>query len=327
MLTLFFILAFIFVFLNGLNDSANIVATVISSRALQPRAALLLTALGEFIGPFLFGVAVARSLGADLFDPASVNIEMLISALTGALLWRVVTWYLGIPASSSHALMGGLVGAAWAASGPAAIQLPGLGKIAIALLVSPPLGLIVGYLVTRVIFLLARWATPRLNRTFQRLQLLTSFGLALGHGSNDAQKTMGILVLGLIAAGELNEFSVPTWVLVTSATGMALGTAFGGWRVIRTLGGRIMKVRPVHGFAAQLGGLGVMWGAAFLGGPVSLTQVMSSSIVGAGAAQRLKGVRWQVAREMLAAWLLTFPVSALVAGGSYWLLNLVFSIN
>ena len=321
MLTLFFILAFLFVFLNGLNDSANIVATVISSRALQPRAALLLTALGEFVGPFLFGVAVARSLGADLFDTASVSIEMLVAALLGALLWRVITWYLGIPASSSHALMGGLIGAALAASGLAAIRLPGLGKIALALLISPPLGLIAGYLVTRIIFFLARRATPRISRTFQRLQLFTSFGLALGHGSNDAQKTMGILVLGLLAAGQLEEFSVPSWVLVASAAGMALGTALGGWRMIRTLGGRIMKVRPVHGFAAQFGGLGVMWGAAFLGGPVSLTQVMSSSIMGAGAAQRLKGVRWQVGQEMVLAWLLTIPVSGLVAAGCYFLIG------
>lgn len=321
MFTLFLILAFFFVFLNGLNDSANIVATVISSRALQPRAALLLTALGEFVGPFLFGVAVARSLGADLFDTASVSIEMLVAALLGALLWRVITWYLGIPASSSHALMGGLIGAALAAIGLAAIRLPGLGKIALALLISPPLGLIAGYLVTRIIFFLARRATPRISRTFQRLQLFTSFGLALGHGSNDAQKTMGILVLGLLAAGQLEEFSVPNWVVVASAAGMALGTALGGWRMIRTLGGRIMKVRPVHGFAAQFGGLGVMWGAAFLGGPVSLTQVMSSSIMGAGAAQRLKGVRWQVGQEMLAAWLLTIPVSGMVAAGCYWLIK------
>lgn len=322
MLTLFFSLSFLFVFLNGLNDSANIVATVISSRALQPRAALLLTALGEFLGPFLFGLAVARSLSTDLFDPASVSIEMLIAALLGALLWRVITWYLGIPASSSHALMGGLIGAALTAGGLAAIRLDGLGKIVLALLISPPLGLLAGYLVTRLIFWLARSAAPSINRTFQRLQLLTSFGLALGHGSNDAQKTMGILVLGLLAAGHLETFSVPTWVLFVSATGMALGTALGGWRVIRTLGGRIMKVRPVHGFASQLGGLGVMWGAAFLGGPVSLTQVMSSSIMGSGAAQRLKGVRWQVGQEMLAAWLLTIPVSAIVAAGCYWLIKL-----
>jgi PiT family inorganic phosphate transporter len=321
MLTLFFVLAFLFVFLNGLNDSANIVATVISSRALQPRAALMLTALGEFVGPFLFGAAVARSLSADLFDPASVSIEMLIAALLGALLWRVVTWYLGIPASSSHALMGGLIGAALAAGGLAAIRLDGLGKIALALLISPPLGLLAGYLATRLIFWLARSAAPSINRTFQRLQLFTSFGLALGHGSNDAQKTMGILVLGLLAAGQLETFNVPTWVLFVSAAGMALGTALGGWRVIRTLGGRIMKVRPVHGFASQLGGLGVMWVAAILGGPVSLTQVMSSSIMGSGAAQRIKGVRWQVGQEMLAAWLLTIPVSGTVAAGCYWLIS------
>ncbi len=321
MLTLFFVLAFLFVFLNGLNDSANIVATVISSRALQPRAALLLTALGEFLGPFLFGVAVARSLSADLFAESAVSLQMLVAALLGALLWRVITWYLGIPASSSHALMGGLIGAALAAGGTAAIKLPGLEKILIALLISPPLGLLAGFFVTRIIFILARNATPGINRTFQRMQLLTSFGLALGHGSNDAQKTMGILVLGLLASGQINEFSVPTWVVVVSAVGMAIGTALGGWRVLRTVGGRIMKIRPVHGFASQLGGLGVMWGAALLGGPVSLTQVMSSSIMGSGAAQRLKGVRWQVGQEMLVAWLLTIPVSGLVAAGCYWVIT------
>jgi PiT family inorganic phosphate transporter len=321
MFTLFIILAFFFVFLNGLNDSANIVATVISSRALQPRAALLLTALGEFVGPFLFGVAVARSLGADLFAETAVSIQMLIAALMGALLWRIITWYLGIPASSSHALMGGLVGAALVAGGVAAIQLPGLERIILALLISPLLGLGAGYLVTKIIFLLARNASPRINRTLQRLQLASSFGLALGHGSNDAQKTMGVLVLGLLATGQIETFNVPTWVLVVSALGMALGTALGGWRVIRTLGGKIMRVRPVHGFASQLGGLGVMWGAAFLGGPVSLTQVMSSSIMGSGAAQRLKGVRWQVGREMVVAWLLTIPVSALVAAGCYWVIS------
>jgi PiT family inorganic phosphate transporter len=316
----FLALAFVFVFLNGLNDSANIVATVISSRALQPRAALLLTALGEFIGPFLFGIAVARSL-VDLFDPASISIQLLVAALLGALIWRVITWYFGMPASSSHALMGGLLGAALAGGGTAAIQIDGFGKIAIALLISPPLGLLAGNLVTRFVFFAARNATPRVNRIFQRLQLLTSFGLALGHGSNDAQKTMGILVLGLLAVEKLNTFEVPTWVLVVAAAGMALGTAFGGWRVIRTLGGKIMKVRPVHGFSAQLGGLGVMWGASFLGGPVSLTQVMSSSIMGSGAAQRLKGVRWRVAREILVAWLLTIPVSGLTAAIIYWLIR------
>jgi PiT family inorganic phosphate transporter len=327
MFTIFLILAFLFVFLNGLNDSANIVATVISSRALQPRAALLLTALGEFLGPFLFGVAVARSLSTDLFAKSAISIEMLVAALLGALLWRVITWYLGIPASSSHALMGGLIGAALVAGGAAAIQLPGLQKIVLALLISPLLGLAAGYLVTKVIFFAARSASPRINRTFQRLQLLSSFGLALGHGSNDAQKTMGVLILGLLATGQLETFSVPRWVLVASAVGMALGTALGGWRVIRTLGRRIMKVRPVHGFASQLGGLGVMWGAAFLGGPVSLTQVMSSSIMGSGAAQRLKGVRWQVGQEMLVAWLLTIPVSGLVAAGCYVLISLTANMK
>ena len=316
-------LALLFVFLNGLSDSANVVATVISSRALNPRPALLLTALGEFLGPLLFGLAVARSLGEDLLEAHSLNLEVLVAALIGAILWIVLTSRLGIPSSSSHALVGGLLGAALSNGGIEVIQESGLAKILLALLISPPLGLLAGYLMMRLLFLLAHWATPRINRTFRRFQVLTSFGLALGHGANDAQKTMGVIALGLLVSGQSNEFSVPSWVVLASALGIALGTAVGGWRVIRTLGGRIMKVRPVHGLASQLGGASVMLAAALLGGPVSVTQVMSSSIMGAGAAERVKMVRWQVGREMLTAWLLTIPVAGLIAALSLWLLNLI----
>jgi len=316
-------LALLFVFLNGLSDSANVVATVISSRALNPRPALLLTALGEFLGPLLFGLAVARSLGEDLLDARSLNPEVLVAALIGAILWIVLTSRLGIPSSSSHALVGGLLGAALSNGGIEVIKESGLAKILLALLISPPLGLLAGYLMMRLLFLLAHWATPRINRTFRRLQVLTSFGLALGHGANDAQKTMGVIALGLLVSGRSDEFNVPSWVVLISALGIAVGTAVGGWRIIRTLGGRIMKVRPVHGLASQLGGASVMLAAALLGGPVSVTQVMSSSIMGAGAAERVKMVRWQVGREMLTAWLLTIPVAGLIAALSLWLLNLI----
>ena len=311
-------IALVFDFLNGLHDSANIVATVISSRALSPRAALLLTALGEVSGPFLFGVAVAETLGAGLLDPNAITLEVMIAALVGAIAWNLITWYLGIPSSSSHALVGGLLGAAITAAGLSVVISSGLIKILIALFFSPIIGLLAGWLVTKLIFFLTRRATPRINVGFQRMQIVTSFGLALSHGTNDAQKTMGVITLGLLISGRISEFHVPLWVIVVSAAAIALGTSIGGWRLIRTLGGRIMKVRPVHGLASQLAGAGVVLGAALLGGPVSTTQVMSSSIMGSGAAERVNMVRWQVGQEMLVTWLLTIPTAGLMAALFYW---------
>lgn len=313
-------LALLFDFLNGVNDSANVVATVISSRAMNPRAALLLTALGEFTGPLLFGVAVAKTVGADLLVAEAINMQVMLAALIGAILWNLVTWYFGIPSSSSHALVGGLLGAAVSAAGLAVVQTAGLSRILLALFISPILGLLAGYLMTKLLFLLTRWSRPSVNRLFQRLQVLTSFGLALSHGTNDAQKTMGVITLGLVISGQLSDFSVPLWVVLAAAGAIALGTSVGGWRVIRTLGGRIIRVRPVHGFASQMAGAGVILGAALLGGPVSTTQVMSSGIMGAGAAERINMVRWQVGRDLLVAWLLTIPITALVAALAYFLL-------
>ena len=321
MLVAVFVLGLIFVFLNGLNDSSNLVATVISTRALNPRAALVTTAVGEFLGPFLFGMAVARALGVDLLVSSSLELIALAAGLAGAIVWVVFTVRMGIPSSSSHALVGGLVGGAWAASGPAAIQAPGLLKVLLALLISPPIGLIAGFVSTKLIFLLFVRARPSVNRLFQRLQVVTSFFLALGHGSNDGQKTMGVLALALLVAGETNEFTLPLWLIIVVAGAIALGTTTGGWGLIRTLGGRIMKVRPVHGFASQAGGAAVMLSAAIYGGPVSLTQVVSSSLMGAGAAQRVKMVRWAVGREMLIAWLLTIPASAALSALFYLLIS------
>ena len=325
MLATLIVLALIFDFLNGLNDSASIVATVISSRALNPRPALLLTALGEFIGPFLFGVAVAKTLAADLLDPGAITLEVLVAALIGAIAWGLVTWYLGVPSSSSHALVGGLLGAAISAVGAGVVIQAGLLKILAALFLSPVLGLAASFLFTKLIFLVAGRATRRINQSFRRIQVLTAFTLALTHGSNDGQKTMGMIVLGLLAAGRLDSFQVPLWVVVAAATGIALGTSVGGWRMMRTLGGRIIKVRPVHGFASQLAGAVVVLGAGLLGGPVSTTQVLSSGIMGAGAAERVNMVRWQVGQEMLTAWLLTIPTTGLVASLSYFVLTAFLS--
>lgn len=309
--------ALFFDFLNGFHDSANVVATVISSRALPPRIALILIAAAEFAGPFLFGVAVATTVGKGLVASTAVSPGVVLGAVLAAIAWNLITWFFGIPSSSSHALIGGLLGAAIMAGGLPVIQRPGLQKVLIALFISPPLGLLAGFLMMRLVLFLAAGAPPRVSQLFKRLQIVTAVGLALSHGANDAQKTMGIIALGLVAAGVLPTFAVPLWVVAASASAIALGTSLGGWRLIRTLGGRIYKIRPIHGFAAQTASAAVILGAALLGGPVSTTQVVSSAIMGVGAAERLSKVRWGVAQEMLIAWGLTIPVTAGMAALVY----------
>ena len=309
--------ALIYNFLNGFNDSANIVATVISSRALAPRLALALTALGEFAGPFVLGVAVAGTVGVGLVDSTAITPGVVLGALLAAIAWNLFTWTLGIPSSSSHALVGGLLGSAVVAGGLGAIHGPGLQKVLMALFLSPLLGLLAGLVIMRLTLTLASNASPRVSELFKRLQLFTSLGLALSHGANDAPKSMGIIVLGLVTMGLLPAFSVPLWVIFLCAGALAAGTAVGGWRLIRTLGGRIYKIRPIHGFTSQAASGLVILGAALLGAPVSTTQVISSAVMGAGAAERLSMVRWGVAREMLVAWGLTLPVTAGLAALAY----------
>jgi inorganic phosphate transporter, PiT family len=311
------ILALIFDYLNGFHDAANIVATIISSRALSPRVALGLTAVAEFIGPFLFGVAVARTIGAGIVLPEAVTVHVILGALISAIAWNLFTWFFGIPSSSSHALIGGLIGAVIASLGAGAIQIHGLMVVFAALFLSPVLGLLIGYLFTRLVFFLARNATLRINRFFKNVQIFTGVALALSHGANDAQKTMGIITLGLVASGQLDSFVVPMWVIVISAGAIALGTATGGWRLIRTLGGKFYKIRPVHGFSTQVAAAGVILGAALLGGPVSTTQVVSSAILGVGSAERMNMVRWGVAKNIVMAWFLTIPITALLAALVY----------
>ena len=322
-LILLLITALIFDFLNGFHDSANIVATPIASRAMAPQKVLWLAAVAHFVGPFLFGVAVAETIGKGLTDPVHVTMPVVIAAMLAAVIWNVVTWYLGIPASSSHALVGGVVGAVVVASGFGAVQASGLTTVLVALFLSPILGLLIGFLLMRLTLFLARGASPRINIFFKQAQVVTAVGLALSHGANDAQKTMGIITLGLVVEGMITEFTVPVWVIAVSAGAIAAGTALGGWRLIRTLGGRIYKIRPVDGFVSQISGAAIILGAALMGGPVSTTQVMSSSIMGAGSAQRFTKVRWQVGYEMLIAWVLTIPVSGLLAALFYFPLNAV----
>ena len=314
------VLALFFNFLNGIHDSSNIVATMISSRALSPRVALTMTAVAEFSGPFIFGVAVANTIGNEIVIPAAINIQVILAALVSAILWNLLTWYLGFPSSSSHALIGGLIGAVVVGAGWNAIQIPGLVKILIALFTSPIIGFIFGYLILRLILLLCWKASPGINLLFKRGQIFTALALGLSHGANDAQKTMGIITLALVISGYLKVFAVPVWVIVLCGVMMALGTSIGGWRLIRTLGGKFYKIRPVDGFATQLASAVVILGASLVGGPVSTTQVVSSTIMGVGAAERVNKVRWGVAQEIATAWFLTIPATALVAAGLYWVL-------
>jgi len=314
-------LALVFDFLNGIHDSSNIVATMISSRAFSPRAALGLAAAAEFSAPFLFGVAVARTIGADIVEPATISITVILAALIAAIAWNLLTWWLGIPSSSSHALIGGILGAVIVGAGLNAIQLAGIEKVLLALFLSPLIGLLGGYLFTKLVYFLVQGATPRINWFFKRSQIISALALAFSHGSNDAQKTMGIITLGLVSSGVLESFHVPLWVVAVSAGAIALGTLLGGWRLIRTLGGKFYKIQPVHGFSAQTTSALVILSASLLGGPVSTTHVVSTAIMGVGAADRINKVRWGVAGEILVAWLVTIPATALLAAGVYWVLG------
>jgi len=315
-------LALLFDFLNGIHDSSNIVATVIFSHALRPRVALFIAAIAHFAGPFLFGVAVATTIGKGLLDQNALQANVIVAALIGAILWNLITWYLGIPSSSSHALIGGLLGASVLSSGLLVVQLDGLIKILVALLISPILGLVVGFLVIRLTFWAVRDASPRINHFFRRIQILTLIGLGLSHGTNDAQKTMGVITLGLVLVGDLQDFHVPLWVVAASAAAIALGTSLGGWQLIRTLGGKMFRIRPIHGFTSQIAGASVILVAALLGGPVSTTQVMSSAIIGVGAGERISKVRWSILGDLITAWLLTIPATAGLAALAWYLLDM-----
>ena len=321
LLILLIALAILFDFLNGVHDSSNIVATMISSRAIQPRNALIMTALAEFSGPFIFGVAVANTIGQEIVSSEHLNMEVIISALAAAIVWNILTWVLGIPSSSSHALIGGIIGAVVMGAGWQEIHLAGVLKVVLTLFISPLVGFIAVMIIANVVYALSWKATPRINGLFKRMQVVTSFGLALSHGTNDAQKTMGVITLGLLISGVQKEFMVPFWVILVCALAIALGTSVGGWQLIRTLGSKFYKIRPIHGFTAQISSAAVILTASLIGGPVSTTQVVSTSIMGVGAAERMSKVRWGVAGDIITAWFLTIPLTGLLAAGIYWLIT------
>ena len=316
-------IAVTFDFLNGLNDSSNIVATMIASRALSPRRALLLASVAVFVAPFLFGVAVATTIGSEIVDPVAVTFEVIIASLVGAIVWNLVTWYFGLPSSSSHALVGGILGSVVISTGPAVIQVRGTVKVLVSLLIAPALGLVCGYIVMKVTLFLSSGASPRVNSFFKRGQMVTALALALGHGTNGAQKSMGIITMALVTLGVQSHFAVPNWVVLVCALSIALGTALGGWRIIRTLGSGFYRIRPIHGFTAQVSSATVILIAVLLGGPVSSTQVISSAIVGVGAAERVSKVRWGVVGNIISTWVVTVPASALIGAITYALITAI----
>jgi inorganic phosphate transporter, PiT family len=321
LIVLFIAVALLFDFLNGFHDSANIVATMIASGAMGPRTALVVASVAEFSGPFLFGVAVASTIGTEILDPKVISLGILLSALVSAIAWDLATWYFGIPSSSSHALIGGMLGAAIAGGHLDQVHAAGMEKVLVALFISPLLGIGVGWLLMRILLFVGRRSSPRINSVFKRGQIFTSIGLALSHGTNDAQKTMGIITSALVILGFEQGFSVPWWVIALCAGSISLGISTGGWRIIRTLGAGMFRIRPIHGFAVQATSASIILGAALLGGPVSSTQVVSSAIMGVGSAERISKVRWGVAQSILVAWVVTIPTSIILAGIIYLLIS------
>lgn len=313
MLWLLILLALVFAFINGFRDSSSVIAGVIASRSMPPRLALALCGFAELVAPFLFGTAVAKSLTTGLVNPEMVTLNTITAAMAAALAWTVVTWLRGIPSSSSHALVGGILGAVLKTSGTRAIVTGGLLKVVLPLFLAPIIGLGVGFVMMKII-LFATWnATPRVNRLFQRLQIVTMIGLALSHSANDSQKSMGIITLGLLLSGKLSSFDVPVQIVALCAAAIALGASRGDWRLIRTLGRKIYIIRPINALASQSSSAIVLLISALLGAPVSTSQVISMALLGSGAAERMNKVRWQVGGDMLITWLLTVPVTMLIS--------------
>ncbi len=315
------LIALIFDFLNGFHDAANSIATVVSTRVLKPYQAVLLAAVANFVALFIFHLSVATTVGKGIVDQGIVDAYLVFGALTGAIAWNIITWYYGIPSSSSHALVGGLVGAAVAKAGSWALIPAGILKTVAFIFISPMLGLVLGSLMMLVVARLFAHSPPsRIDRWFRRLQLISASLYSLGHGGNDAQKTIGIIWMLLVASGiTARDATVPAWVVVACYATIGLGTAFGGWRIVKTMGQRITKLRPVGGFCAETGGAITLFTTAALGIPVSTTHTITGAIVGVGATQNVSAVRWGIAGNIVWAWILTIPCSAFIAGLAWWI--------
>jgi PiT family inorganic phosphate transporter len=320
---LIIVVALTFDFTNGFNDAANAIATSVSTRALKPRVAVLLAAALNLAGAFLT-TKVAATVGKGIVETQAVTLAVVGAALVGAIVWNLIVWRLGLPSSSTHALIGGLVGAMLVAHGPAFVQGKGIiEKVVVPGVLSPLAGLVVGFFVMLALYWLFRaWAPVRLNRTFRGAQVLSAAFVSFSHGANDSQKTMGVITLALVASGHLHKFAVPPWVIVASALAIALGTYSGGWRIIRTVGQRIFRLQPISGFAAQTAAATILLVASLKGLPVSTTHTLNGAVMGVGSTRRLSAVRWGVAGNIVMAWVLTIPCAAIMAALVYGLLYL-----
>ncbi|MFP3392833.1 anion permease [Brevibacillus sp. SIMBA_040] len=322
-LVLVVIMALSFDFINGFHDTANAIATSVSTRALSPRTAILIASVFNLVGALTY-TGVAKTIGGQITDPFKLpnGLLVVLAALTAAILWNLITWWFGIPSSSSHAIIGGVAGAAVGAAGLGAINMEGFIEIVKALIISPIVAFVIGFIVIKVVSkIVANKAYHKTNRSFRVLQVLSASWQSFSHGANDAQKTMGVITLALLSGGflvqEPGEFSIPLWVKLSAAIAMALGTSVGGWRIIKTMGGKIMKIKPISGFSADLSSALIITIFTMLKLPVSTTHVITSSILGVGASQKLNAVKWGLAGRILITWVITLPVSALLAAACY----------
>ncbi len=307
------LLALFFDFINGFHDAANSIATVIGTRILKPFQAVSLAAAANFLGPFIFGVAVATTIGKGIINPDFVTMEIILGALAGAIVWDLITWFWGLPSSSSHALIGGVIGAGIAGAGTHAILFDGLTKVGMGIVISPVVGLIGAFLLaTLLITVFAKRKPVQVNLIFGKLQLVSSTYFSLTHGANDGQKTMGIIALILLIEGITTQFEVSFYVILIAALAISLGTFFGGWRIVKTMAVRITQLKPYQGFAAETGGATVLAGLAWAGIPASTTHAISGAIMGAGAVRRMSAVRWGIGKRIVWAWIITIPASAAV---------------
>ncbi|RHA13968.1 inorganic phosphate transporter [Megasphaera sp. AM44-1BH] len=318
------LLAVLFDYVNGFHDTANAIATSVSTRAITPRHAIIMAATLNFAGAMI-STGVAKTIGGDLvLNPSQISLEVIVAALIGSIIWNITTWYYRIPSSSSHSLVGGVIGAVSISVGPAALDVTGISKIVMSLILSPIVALATGYFVMIGLLWIFRNFSPiTLNRQFRKMQLVSASLMAFSHGSNDAQKAMGIIALALLSGGYIETMEIPVWVKIACATSMALGTSAGGWRIISTMGTKIFKMESINGFAADLNSSIVIFTATFLHLPVSTTHVVSGSIMGIGSAERVRAVHWGVARSMLLAWVITIPISACISAVIYLGLSLL----
>ena len=319
------VLALTFDFINGFHDTANAIATCVSTRAIRPGVAIIGTAILNFLGAMI-STGVAKTIGGDIVTSASmINEVIIVAGLIGAIVWNLVTWWFGMPSSSSHALIGGIIGAVIISVGVSALNGWGILKIVLSLVISPVAAMLIGYILMKIVFAICHSYKPaKVNLTANRLQVISAALMAFSHGSNDAQKSMGIITLALLSGGYIDVFEVPTYVKVLAATAMACGTAVGGWRIIKTIGGKIFKLEPISGFAADLNSSIVIFSATLLHLPVSTTHVVSGSIMGVGTAKRVNAVRWGVAQQMVTAWVLTIPCTAVMGAVAYQFVLWIF---